>query len=53
MFLTRFGCGSKIVVIGDVTRIDLCVIQNVLESILDMYFYPLCLPRTTWVNIGS
>ncbi|MEO3810470.1 PhoH family protein [Sphaerisporangium sp. B11E5] len=46
MFLTRLGFGSKIVVTGDVTQIDLPggqqsglkVVQDILEGISDIYF---------------
>ena len=46
MFLTRLGFGSKIVVTGDVTQVDLPsgqvsglrVVQDVLEDVPDVYF---------------
>jgi phosphate starvation-inducible PhoH-like protein len=46
MFLTRLGFGSKIVVTGDVTQVDLPdgqlsglrVVQNILEDIQDIHF---------------
>ncbi|ROO83646.1 phosphate starvation-inducible PhoH-like protein [Actinocorallia herbida] len=46
MFLTRLGFGSKIVVTGDVTQVDLpsgarsglAVVQDILEGIDDIYF---------------
>ena len=46
MFLTRLGFGSKIVVTGDVTQIDLPggttsglkVVQQILEGVRDVHF---------------
>ncbi|MEO3783149.1 PhoH family protein [Actinocorallia sp. B10E7] len=46
MFLTRLGFGSKIVVTGDVTQVDLpsgsrsglSVVQEILENVDDIYF---------------
>src|SRR5260370_8839518 len=46
MFLTRLGFGSKIVVTGDVTQVDLPagqvsglrVVQDILDGVDDVYF---------------
>src|SRR5258708_31644783 len=46
MFLTRLGFGSKIVVTGDVTQVDLAsgqvsglrMVQDVLDGLADVYF---------------
>lgn len=58
MFLTRLGFGSKVVVTGDVTQVDLPsgnksglrVVQDILEGVEDIHF---CRLRTAATSSGT